>query len=113
MLFTLNLNAQVQLSDSIAKKVIVELIQKDSLVNETLYLNNILNITNNKLVLKDSIISTYQVKEINYQRQISNQQSITNNYIKQNKQLKNKNNWTKIKAILIAITVGAVVYVVK
>lgn len=113
MLFTLNLNAQIQLSDSVAKKVIVELIQKDSLVSETKYLNNVLNITNNKLLLKDIIISTYQVKEINYQQQISNQQSITNNYIKQNKQLKNKNNWTKVKAILIAITVGAVVYVVK
>lgn len=113
MLFTLNLNAQVQLSDSIAKKVIVELIQKDSLVNETKYLNNVLDITNNKLLIKDSIINQYQIKEINYQQQISNQQSITNNYIKQNKQLKHKNNWTKIKAILIAITVGAVVYIVK
>lgn len=113
MLFTLNLNAQVQLSDSIAKKVIVELIQKDSLVNETKYLNNVLDITNNKLLIKDSIINQYQIKEINYQQQISNQQSITNNYIKQNKQLKYKNNWTKIKAILIAITVGAVVYIVK
>ena len=113
MFLTLNLNAQVQLSDKVAKKVVIELIQKDSLSNEVIYLNNILNISNNKLLLKDSIISTYQTKEINYQQQINQQQNITNNYIKQNKQLKHKNNWTKVKAVIIAVVVGAVVYIVK
>ena len=69
--------------------------------------------SNNKLLLKDSIISTYHTKEINYQQQINQQQNITNNYIKQNKQLKHKNNWTKVKAVIIAVVVGAVVYIVK
>ncbi len=90
MLMFVNVKAQTYLPDSIAKKVIIELIQKDSLEDETVYLNWKINNISKKIQLKDSIISLYEFKEVNYKQEITNLEKI-------NKKLNNKQKSLKIK----------------
>lgn len=100
MLMFVNIKAQTCLPDSIAKKVIVELIQKDSLTNEVKYLNNALILTTNKVVIKDQIIGLYQAKEINYKQEIVNLEKI-------NKKLTNKQKLLKIKGRVLGTSTSA------
>lgn len=100
MLMFLNSKAQTYLPDSIAKKVIVELIQKDSLINEVKYLNNALILTNNKVIVKDQIIDLYESKETNYKQEIINLEKI-------NKKLTNKQKWLKIKGRILGTSTSA------
>jgi len=95
-----NAKAQTYLPDSIAKKVIIELIQKDSLTNEVKYLNNILILTNNKVIIKDQIINLYESKEINYKQEIDNLEKI-------NKKLDNKQKWLKVKGRILGTSTSA------
>jgi hypothetical protein len=54
----------------VAKKISIELIQKDSLEAELHETQKILNVFNSKFILQDSIISTLETKEKNYISQI-------------------------------------------
>lgn len=100
ILMFVNVKAQTYLPDSIAKKVIVELIQKDSLTSEVKYLNNALILTNNKVIVKDQIIGLYESKEINYKQEIVNLEKI-------NKKLTNKQKWLKVKGRILGTSTSA------
>lgn len=100
LFLTLNVSAQTCLPDSISKKIIVELIQKDSLTNEIKYLNNALILTNNKVIIKDQIIGLYESKEINYKQEIDNLEKI-------NKKLTNKQKLLKIKGRILGTSTSA------
>jgi len=100
VLMSVNIKAQTYLPDSIAKKVIVELIQKDSLTNEVKYLNNALILTTNKIIIKDQIIGLYESKEINYKQEINNLEKI-------NKKLINKQKWLKVKGRILGTSTSA------
>lgn len=100
MLMFVNIKAQTYLPDSIAKKVIIELIQKDSLEDETVYLNWKINNISKKIQLKDSIIGLYEFKEVNYKQEITNLEKI-------NKKLNNKQKSLKIKGRVLGTSTSA------
>lgn len=91
LILSFNVSAQTTLPDSITKKIIIELIQKDSLSNELYYSNIHLNLLEDKLILKDKIIIEYQSKEINYDKQIFNLEKNNSQLNRKNKNLKIKN----------------------
>jgi len=97
----------VALNDTIAKKNIVELVQKDGLVKELSITKNILSIEEKKGVVKDSIISNKSLIIVEKDKIIDSHIDIEKNLTKSVKSEKTKKNIWKITAFGI---LGGAVY---
>jgi len=75
----------------VAKKISIELIQKDSLEAELHDTQKILNVFKSKFILQDSVISTLEQKEENYLKQISNLTKQDSLHIKEVTRLRKEN----------------------
>lgn len=100
MLISFNVKAQTTLPDSISKKIIVELIQKDSLSTEVWFLHTLRDIDQQKLAIKDSIINVYVNKDLNYNQEIVNLNKI-------NKKLLIKQKLLKVKGRVLGTSTSA------
>jgi len=100
VLALINVKAQTTLPDSISKKIIIELIQKDSLSTEVWFLHTLRDIDQQKLVIKDSIINVYVNKDLNYNQEITNLNKI-------NKKLLTKQKLLKVKGRVLGTSTSA------
>jgi hypothetical protein len=99
----------VALTDTIAKKNIVELVQKDGLVVELQSTQNILGLTEKESVIKDSIISNKSLIIVEKDKQLKTKDEIEKNLTKSVKSEKVKKNIWKITAFGI---LGGAVYMI-
>ena len=91
----------VSLNDTIAKKNIVELVQKDGLVKELYLTKNVLSIEEQKGTVKDSIISNKSLIIVEKENIINSHQEIENNLNKSLRKEKVKKNFWKLSTISI------------
>lgn len=99
----------IKLPTHIAKQVAKDLISCDSLKAVHELTVEQLNLTEQKVVLKDSIIATHVEKDTLYEERIKNNESIIGlqkNYIGQ---LVKKNKKLKVKLLFTKITLSAVI----
>jgi hypothetical protein len=101
----------VALTDTIAKKNIIELIQKDGLVKELKSTQNMLGIEENKGVVKDSIISNKSLIIVEKDNQLKTHSEIEKNLTKSVKSEKVKKNIWKITAA--GILAGSIYLIAK
>ena len=99
----------VALTDTIAKKNIVELVQKDGLVKELQSTQTMLSIEEKKSVAKDSIISNKSLIIVEKDKQLKTKDEIEKNLNKSIKSEKVKKNIWKVTAIGIF---GGAVYMI-
>lgn len=100
LMLSVNAKSQTILPDSISKKIITELIQKDSLSTEVWFLHTLRDIDQQKLAIKDSIINVYANKDLNYNQEIANLNKI-------NKKLLIKQKLLKIKGRILGTSTSA------
>jgi len=96
----------VSLNDTIAKKNIVELIQKDGLVKELVSTRSMLNIEEKKGTVKDSIISNKSLIIVEKDNIINSHQEIEINLNKSLRKEKVKKNFWKVTSGAILIGAG-------
>lgn len=96
----------VSLNDTIAKKNIVELIQKDGLVKELVSTKSMLNIEEQKGTVKDSIISNKSLIIVEKDNIINSHQEIEINLNKSLRKEKVKKNFWKATSGAILIGAG-------
>ena len=89
----------VALTDTIAKKNIIELVQKDGLVVELQSTQTMLSIEEKKSVVKDSIISNKSLIIVEKDKQLKTKDEIEKNLTKSVKSEKVKKNIWKITAV--------------
>jgi thiamine phosphate synthase YjbQ (UPF0047 family) len=89
----------VALTDTIAKKNIVELVQKDGLVKELQSTQTMLSIEEKKSVVKDSIITNKSLIIVEKDKQLKTKDEIEKNLTKSVKSEKVKKNIWKITAV--------------
>jgi hypothetical protein len=99
----------VALTDTIAKKNIVELVQKDGLVKELQSTQTMLSIEEKKSVAKDSIISNKSLIIVEKDKQLKTKDEIEKNLNKSIKSEKVKKNIWKVTAFGI---LGGAVYMI-
>ena len=99
----------VALTDTIAKKNIIELVQKDGLVKELQSTQTMLSIEEKKSVVKDSIITNKSLIIVEKDNIIGNHLEIEKNLNKSIKSEKVKKNIWKITAFVI---LGGAVYMI-
>lgn len=96
----------VSLSDTIAKRNIVELIEKDGCFQEVKLFKTQLQIEEKKGVLKDTIISNITKANIDLHRAVFTQDKIIDNAEKSVRKEKNKKNFWKVTSGVILAGAG-------
>jgi hypothetical protein len=101
----------VALTDTIAKKNIIELVQKDGLVVELQSTQNLLGLTGKESVIKDSIISNKSLIIVEKDKQLKTKDEIEKNLTKSVKSEKVKKNIWKVTAV--GVLAGSVYMIAK
>lgn len=106
--------SKIKIPYTAAKQIVKDLITGDSSLALLKLSEKQLKITEEKVVLKDSIISVYKLKEKNYINQVDNEKQKIEGWQeqfgllqKENKKLIAKNKFTKLVASII---VGSLIY---
>ena len=105
-------NAQqdtVKIPTSVAKQIVKDLISGDSAKTELKLTNETVVLLNQKIILKDSIISNHVQKGLMYEDRIKNEQLKFDAQQKWVNQLKKDNKRLKVKLRFIQITGSAIV----
>jgi hypothetical protein len=101
--------SKLQLSYPIAKMIVKDLVKGDSALALLKIKEDQLALTEKKVVVKDSIISLYKSKELNYLSQVNNEMSKIEGWQKQYSELYKQHRKLKVKYRFTQILTYAIV----